>query len=185
MRLPGLIQVFAVWLVVAGAGTALGGEFQIKWNIPEGGMIPKIYTCEGDNAPPTLEISGVPGAAKSLALIVDDPDAPSGTFTHWLVWNITPEATEIAGAMDTGPGYVILSKGKWVPGGEDGTNDFGKRGYSGPCPPTGTHRYFFRLSALDTRLKLNAGAARKEVDAAMQGHVIATATVMGRYAKTQ
>jgi Raf kinase inhibitor-like YbhB/YbcL family protein len=111
----------------------------------------------------------VPGNAKSLAIIVDDPDAPGGLFTHWLVWNIDAKATEIA--ENSAPA-----------GAAQGTNDFGKRGYAGPCPPSGTHRYFFKVFALDTKLALNSGAKRAALDDAMRGHVIARGELMGRCA---
>jgi hypothetical protein len=112
----------------------------------------------------------VPAGTRSLALVVDDPDAPSGTFTHWIIWNIPP-------------GFTELSAGALPAGVRQGTNDFGTGGYSGPCPPSGTHRYYFRLSALDTALRLPAGAQRQQFDAAISGHVLASAELMGRYAK--
>ena len=135
-----------------------------------GASILSQFTCDGANRSPELEISGVPSRAKSLVLIVDDPDAPSGIFTHWLVWNISPTTRKIgAGAAPSGA--------------EEGTNDFGGTGYSGPCPPSGTHRYFFRLSALDAVVQVAAGASRSDLETAMRGHVIGSALLMGRYAK--
>ena len=107
--------------------------------------------------------------AKSLVLIADDPDAPSGLFTHWLVWNIPPQTNSIAEGS--------------APKGVHGTNDFGKSGYSGPCPPPGTHRYSFKIFALDRELDLRSGAKRSQVDAAMKGHVIAQGEFVGRYAR--
>lgn len=133
-----------------------------------GSDIPAKFTCNGANVSPELRISGVPGEAKSLVLIVDDPDAPHGLFTHWIVWNIDPKTTSIA--ENTAPANGI-----------QGTNDFGKRNYSGPCPPSGTHRYFFKIRALDIRLDLKAGARRSELDAAMRGHTVAQGELMGRY----
>lgn len=135
----------------------------------EGGNIPVKFTCDGPDTSPPLKIEGAPAEAKTLALIVDDPDAPSGLFTHWLIWNI---------AAKTGS----LAEGNNV-GGIEGKNDFGKTGYGGPCPPSGTHRYYFRIFALDQPLSLTPGARRKEVDAAMKGHVIGQAELMGRYAR--
>ncbi|MGA3171776.1 MAG: YbhB/YbcL family Raf kinase inhibitor-like protein [Chthoniobacteraceae bacterium] len=137
----------------------------------EGATIPSQFTCEGANKSPDIEISGVPAGAKSLVLIVDDPDAPSRIFTHWLVWNISPDTRKIA-------------SGAAPSGAVEGTNDFGSVGYSGPCPPSGTHRYFFRLSALDTTIQIATGASRRELEEAMRGHVIGSALLMGRYAKT-
>jgi Raf kinase inhibitor-like YbhB/YbcL family protein len=115
-----------------------------------------------------LQIAGVPSEAKSLVLIADDPDAPSGLFTHWLIWNIPPQTTSIS----EGSG----------PKGVHGANDFGKSDYKGPCPPTGTHRYSFKIFALDRELNLRGGAKRSQVDAGMKGHVIAQGELIGRYA---
>ena len=136
----------------------------------EGGNIPSKFTCDGADVNPALRFEGAPAEAKSLALIVDDPDAPSGLFTHWLAWNIDPKTTDVA--ENSAPAKAV-----------QGTNDFPKTGYGGPCPPSGTHRYFFKIFALDQMLDLKAGAKRAEVDAAMRGHVIAQGELMGRYSK--
>ena len=135
----------------------------------EGGNIPSKFTCDGANTSPALKIAGAPPEAKALLLIADDPDAPSGLFTHWLVWNLDPKS----GSIPEGA----------AAGGTQGKNDFGKTGYGGPCPPSGSHRYYFRVYALDQQLSLPSGARRKEVDAAMKGHVIAQGELMGRYAR--
>jgi hypothetical protein len=137
----------------------------------EGGNIPVKFTCDGSDTSPPLQITGVPPEAKSLVLIADDPDAPSGLFTHWLVWNIPPQTNSIA-------------EGR-VPKGVHGTNDFGKSGYGAPCPPTGAHRYYFRVFALDRELALPSGAKRSQLEGAMKGHVIAQGELMGRYARKQ
>ena len=118
-----------------------------------------------------MQITGVPSEAKSLVLIADDPDAPSGLFTHWLVWNIPPQTNSIAEGS--------------APKGVQGTNDFGKSGYRGPCPPPGTHRYSFKIFALDRELDLRGGAKRRQLDAAMKGHVIAQGELVGRYARSK
>jgi Raf kinase inhibitor-like YbhB/YbcL family protein len=131
-----------------------------------GSDIPAKFTCNGANVSPELKINGVPGEAKSLVLIVDDPDAHG--FTHWIVWNIDPKTTDIG--ENSAPG-----------GGIQGTNDFGKRNYGGPCPPSGIHRYVFKIFALDTTLDLKPGARRAELDAAMKGHVMAQGELMARY----
>ena len=136
---------------------------------PAGGDIPAKFTCNGANVSPELKINGVPGDAKSLVLIVDDPDAPRGLFTHWIVWNIDPKTADIA--ENSAPA-----------GGIQGTNDFGKRNYGGPCPPSGTHRYFFKIFALDTKLDLKPNARRAELDTAIHGHALAQGELMGRYA---
>ena len=133
-----------------------------------GGDIPAKFTCDGTNVSPALQIGGVPNEAKSLVLLVDDPDAPRGLFTHWIIWNIDPKTTRVA--ENSAPAAGI-----------QGTNDFGKRNYGGPCPPSGTHRYFFKIFALDTKLELKPNARRAELDAAMRGHVLAQGELMGRY----
>jgi Raf kinase inhibitor-like YbhB/YbcL family protein len=133
-----------------------------------GGDIPTKFACNGTNVSPELQISSVPNEAKSLVLIVDDPDAPRGLFTHWIVWNIDPKTTRVA--ENSAPTAGI-----------QGTNDFGKRNYGGPCPPSGMHHYFFKIFALDTKLELKPGARRAELDAAMRGHVLAQGELMARY----
>lgn len=137
-----------------------------------GEMIPKMFTADGANVNPELDITGVPDAAKSLVLIVDDPDAPAGTWNHWLLWNIDPETTRIAG--DSVPAGAVA-----------GRNDFGRSEYLGPSPPSGIHRYHFRLLALDTTLDLRAGSDRAALERAVRGHVLATAEFAGRYTRTR
>jgi hypothetical protein len=158
------------------AATLVGlaaGEGKIKITssgFQEGGTIPEKFSKNGQNVSPGLRVEGVPADAKSLALIVDDPDAPVGLFTHWLIWNLDPKTTEIA-------------EGSAPSGAVPGRNDFGDIGYGGPQPPSGTHRYYFKIFALNSPLVLKPGAKRKDVDAAMKGHVIAQGQVMGRYSK--
>jgi Raf kinase inhibitor-like YbhB/YbcL family protein len=135
----------------------------------DGADIPRRHTCDGETRSPRLTWRDPPTGARSFALIVDDPDAPSGTFTHWVLFNVPGGSTE-------------LPEGATV--GRSGRNDFGKNGYGGPCPPEGhgPHRYFFKLSALDVEaLKLADGASRAQLEAAMQGHVLGTAQLVGRY----
>jgi len=139
-----------------------------SFSFQAGGDIPAKFTCDGTNVSPALQIGGVPNEAKSLVLIVDDPDAPRGLFTHWIIWNIDPKTTRVA--ENSAPAAGV-----------QGTNDFGKRNYGGPCPPSGTHRYFFKIFALDTKLELKPNARRAELDAAMRGHVLAQGELMGRY----
>lgn len=135
-------------------------------------MIPEKYTCDGENIPPPLQIEGVPVETKSLVLIVDDPDAPVGTWVHWLVWNINPATKEIPENS--------------VPAGSvEGTTSFGNPGYGGPCPPSGTHRYFFKCYALDRTLDLSISATNEEVAKAMQGHIIDQGELMGVYSRQQ
>jgi Raf kinase inhibitor-like YbhB/YbcL family protein len=135
---------------------------------PNNGMIPSKFTCDGADASPPLAIANVPESAKALVLIVDDPDAPVGTWVHWVVWNI-------------GAGMKEIPENSVPPGAIQGKNDFGKEGYGGPCPPSGTHRYFFRLYALDAMLPLKPGASRARVEGAMKGRVLAQAELIGLY----
>lgn len=135
---------------------------------PHNGMIPPEYTCDGADGNPPLSIRNIPANAGSLALIVDDPDAPMGTWVHWVVWNIGVNTTEI-------PANSVPREA------HQGTNDFGKQGYGGPCPPSGTHRYFFKLYALDASPALNTGATKKRLEEAMKGHVLEKAELIGLY----
>lgn len=139
-----------------------------------GGAIPARYTCSGANLSPALAWTGVPAGARSLALIADDPDAPMGTWTHWLVWNLPAQDGELPEGV---PGSEVLSNGA-----RQGTTDFRRVGYGGPCPPPGRpHRYFFKLYALDAVLDLKPGATRGELEAAMTPHVLAEAEVMATF----
>ena len=132
--------------------------------------IPAKYTCDGQNVNPPLKIEGMPENAQSLVLIVDDPDAPSGRWIHWLVWNISPEITEI--------------RENEVPSGSlQGKNDFGNLNYGGPCPPSRTHRYYFKVFALDKKLDLPEGANVKELETAIENHILAKAELIGLYQK--
>ncbi len=132
--------------------------------------IPSLHTCDGKNESPALAFGEVPAQAKSLALIMHDPDAPVGDFVHWVAWNIAADATDVpAGAPPAGA--------------MEGINGAGKKGYFGPCPPSGTHRYYFELYALDTRLDLPASTTRDDLQSAMEGHQIARAELMGTYAR--
>ena len=133
-----------------------------------GKPIPARYAYKGQNISPELRIGNVPENAKSLVLIVDDPDSPSGLWTHWLVWNLSPTTT-------------IIPEGKLPMGAREGKNSFGHVRYDGPAPPSGTHRYFFHLSALDTTLSLPAGSSRDALVEAMQGHVVAYGLTIGVY----
>lgn len=134
----------------------------------EGGMIPSEYTCDGANVSPALNIEGAPAGAKSFALMVDDPDSPRGAFTHWLMWNISPTTT-------------VIEKGITPVGAVLGQNDFGRLGYGGPCPGTGTHQYVFKLYTLDSILNLPSGASLTQFKAALEGHVLKQAVLMGKY----
>ena len=141
----------------------------------EGETIPAEYTCRGRNVSPALSWSGIPADAKSIALIMDDPDAPAGTFDHWVVYNIPASAQGLPRAV---PKNETLSDGS-----RQGTASSGDVGYHSPCPPSGVHRYYFRIYALDTKLDLPAGATRKQVDDDMKGHILAKGELMGRYGR--
>ena len=146
----------------------------------EGGVIPRKYTCEGDDLAPPLEWDGVPENTRSLVLIVDDPDAPDPaaprmTWVHWVVYNLPADVSGL-------PEGAIVKK---LPvGSEQGLNDWNKPGYGGPCPPIGRHRYFHKLYALDTVLEGLDSPTKAEVESAMQGHIIAQAELIGTYKKS-
>ena len=153
-----------------------GGKMALTITSPafsEGEMIPRQYTCDGPDVSPELSWSGVPKGTKSLVLICDDPDAPMGTWVHWVLFNIPPGETGLPAQVPPEP---TLSNGA-----RHGTNDFRRLGYGGPCPPGGTHRYFFKLYALDTELDLESGATKAQVEEAMQGHIWAEGQLMGTY----
>ncbi|MFX1465633.1 MAG: YbhB/YbcL family Raf kinase inhibitor-like protein [Promethearchaeota archaeon] len=133
-------------------------------------LIPKKYTCQGDDVNPELVIQGIPEETKSLVLIMDDPDAPIGAWDHWVVWNLDPSILKIA--EDSIPKGGVVGKNSWR------RNDYG-----GPCPPSGTHRYYFKLYALDTQLALEEKSNKKTVEKAMKGHVIEQAVLIGKYKK--
>ena len=135
-----------------------------------GGKIPSEFTCDGQDLSPPLSIIDVPKEAKTIAIIMDDPDAPMGTFTHWLVWNIPSHKTQFAKG----------EKLDFV----QGRTSFGTTEYGGPCPPSGTHRYFFKIYALDTKLDLKQGSSVKDLEKAIRVHVLAESVLMGKYSRT-
>jgi hypothetical protein len=155
---------------------AKGGEGMITITstaFSEGGMIPKEFTCDGSNVSPALSWSGIPPGTKSLALVCDDPDAPMGTWVHWVLFNIPSSARELPEAI--APDKTLAN------GARHGINDFRKYGYGGPCPPGGTHRYYFKIYALDTELALAPGVSKDALLTAMQGHILAEGRLMGIY----
>jgi len=136
-------------------------------------MIPSKYTCDGQNISPPLAWSGAPKETNSFALICDDPDAPAGTWVHWVIFDIPADVNSL-------PEKVV--KQEVIAGlGKNGKNTSRHYGYDGPCPPSGTHRYYFKLYALDTMLNLNAGLSKEELLKAMKGHILVEAQLMGRY----
>ena len=143
---------------------------------PAGGTIPAQFTCSGQNISPSLSWNQPPALTASFVLIVDDPDAPAGTWVHWVVYNLPQSARHLPEHVPAGDAIAG--------GGQQGANDFPMNGYGGPCPPPGKpHRYFFRLYALDTILDLRAPVRRQDVDAAMKGHVLAQAELMGTFGR--
>ncbi|MBN2288239.1 MAG: YbhB/YbcL family Raf kinase inhibitor-like protein [Candidatus Glassbacteria bacterium] len=142
----------------------------------QGEMIPDRYTCKGQDISPALNWVGLPEGTHSLALVFDDPDAPMGIWVHWVIYNIPADSSGL-------PENVPASKPVLSGGAAQGTNSWGRIGYGGPCPPSGTHRYYFRLYALDNGLELKPGATKAQLLKAMESHVLAECELMGRYAK--
>jgi len=139
------------------------------------GMIPAQYTADGEDISPPVSWEGLPEDTQSIALICDDPDAPMGTWVHWLVWNIPPQMTGLAERFPTD---AQLDSGI-----RQGITDFGQSGYGGPAPPSGTHRYFFKVYALDTMLNLPAQADKRQLEKAMSGHILAKGELVGKYSR--
>lgn len=142
-----------------------------------GGSIPKKYTCDGPDLSPPLMWNTVPDRTQSLALICDDPDAPMGVWVHWVIFNLPADARELPESV---PPQKMLTNGA-----KQGLNDFRKIGYGGPCPPSGEHRYFFKLFALDAKLALEAGAKKADLLKAMEGHILSESKLMGKYRRRQ
>lgn len=142
---------------------------------PDGGTIPSLYTCDGRDVSPPLSWTGVPADGKSLALVCDDPDAPSRVWVHWVIFNLPPSSTGLPEG--------VPSRSDVDGGGLQGSNDFRRIGYGGPCPPSGTHRYVFTLYALGATLPLAAGATKAELVAAAKGLIRAEAVLTGKYAR--
>jgi Raf kinase inhibitor-like YbhB/YbcL family protein len=183
MNLGKIINYFASLIMLctmAGCknqDTALSKEGEIDMSIQitssafnEGDKIPRLYTCDDKNVSPPLAWTGVPTTTVSLAIIMDDPDAPAGTWVHWVLYNLPPDMTG-------------LDQGK-SGNGTEGKNDFNRMGYGGPCPPKGsTHRYFIKIYALDRMLDLKTGATKAQVEGLMRGHILAQGQLMGKYSR--
>lgn len=165
MKYLGLIFIV---LFLAGCNNKEGGNMKLTSpDFQNNEIIPSKFTCNGENISPELQINDIPKNAKSLALIMDDPDAPAGTWIHWVVWNI-PITNTIKEDSSLG---------------REGITSFRTKGYGGPCPPSGTHRYFFKLFALDTTLNLLDSTTAKDLENGMKGHIIAKAELIGKYSK--
>jgi Raf kinase inhibitor-like YbhB/YbcL family protein len=170
--LPALLSVLAF-----GQGKGGAMVFQVtSVAFSAGDMIPKKFTCDGPDVSPQLAWNDPPVGTESFALIVDDPDAPVGTWVHWVLYDLPAPARQLAEGV---------AKQEQLPSGaRQGRNDFGKIGYGGPCPPPGKgHRYFFKLYALDAKLNLKAGATKADVERALKGHILGQAELMGRYGR--
>ena len=154
---------------------AAGATISLSSAALRDGKVPRECTCDGEDRSPPLTWTAPPAGTKSIALTVTDPDAPSGTFSHWILFNLPPNATGLPEAYPKQP---------YASGTTQGRNDFGRVGYNGPCPPPGKpHRYIFTLYALDTELNVPAGATRAQIESAMQGHVLARGELMGLYGR--
>ncbi|HEY2105038.1 MAG TPA: YbhB/YbcL family Raf kinase inhibitor-like protein [Candidatus Binataceae bacterium] len=171
-----LLPLLGATVILVAANAWPQSKMEIRTDaFAPGASIPGKYTCSGENISPPLAISGVPQSAKALALIVDDPDAPSGTFTHWVVYNLPPRTNHLEAGVKPGP--------TMPGGGTQGRNDFGGAGYGGPCPPPGsTHHYRFRLFALNGEITPQS-ASGPEVEQAMRGHILASAEMVGTFGR--
>jgi Raf kinase inhibitor-like YbhB/YbcL family protein len=175
------IMIISILAVCALRGTALaaskGGKSMeiMSPAFAMGGMIPPKYTCKGENVSPPLAWKGLPEGTESIAIITDDPDAPMGIWVHWVFYDIPAHVQAL--------GESIPQEKKPPVGGIQGENDFRTIGYGGPCPPSGTHRYYFKVYALDTALGLPPGATKKDVVKAMNGHVLGESVLMGKFSK--
>ncbi|MGA7858031.1 MAG: YbhB/YbcL family Raf kinase inhibitor-like protein [Terracidiphilus sp.] len=162
----------------AGSVVAAGGQTRLQLTSTSfrEGRIPRVYTCDGNDTSPELAWSAPPAATKSFALIAIDPDAPMGTFVHWVLYNLPPSARELPEGMP--------KQGQFADGTKQGQNDFPRTGYGGPCPPrSSTHRYIFVLYALDTMLDLPAGATRAQIEESIKGHIVAHGELAARYSR--
>lgn len=173
--LAGVILLLCFGLAEGALSAQKGGRMMkiTSSAFKEGQMIPSRYTCDGQDISPPLEWDQVPDGTKSFALICDDPDAPRGTWVHWVVYDIPPGVKNLPENVrpDREPGSGI----------RQGKNDWPKIGYGGPCPPSGIHRYYFKLYALDTMLNLKPGATKEQLLQAMKGHILGEAQLMGKY----
>ena len=175
-----LIVVLAVCLIYGGTqcGSETKGAKPARFDVSssafqEGAVIPKLYTCDGKNISPPLTWGSVPDRTQSIALICDDPDAPRGTFVHWVLFNLPPETR---GLPENVPVGKTLANGA-----KHGAGSSKKNGYLGPCPPSGVHRYYFKVYALDSKLNIESGITKEQLLKAMGGHVLAEGQLMGTY----
>ncbi len=173
LSLVTVVGFFILALPVEGGDMALTLTSSV---FDEGQMIPKKYTCQGPDVSPEISWTGAPDGTGSFAIIMDDPDAPVGTWVHWVIFNIPSSATSLQEGVPTDK--------ELKSGARQGKNDFRKIGYGGPCPPPGgPHRYFFKLYALDSKVDLGAGASKADLEKAMEGHILGQATLMGKFSR--
>jgi Raf kinase inhibitor-like YbhB/YbcL family protein len=186
LKLLGLAALSGGWLlcflatpgdVIFGQATGGAAPFQIASGaFSHGEIIPKKFTCDGPDVSPPLDWKNAPPATQSLALIMDDPDAPVGTWVHWVIYSLPANIKELPEGVE--------KQEQLANGALQGQNDFRRMGYGGPCPPPGKpHRYFFKLYALDAKLVLRAGASKADVESAMKGHILGQVELMGRYGR--
>jgi Raf kinase inhibitor-like YbhB/YbcL family protein len=173
-----IISLLAAFMLqdTAAAASKGGTSMELKSTaFTMGGMIPPKYSCGGENVSPPLAWKGVPEGTRSIAIITDDPDAPMGTWVHWVYYNIPANVQALGEKVPQGKNPSA--------GGTQGMNDSRHIGYDGPCPPSGTHRYYFKVYALDASLSLPPGATKKEVLKAMDGHVLGESVLMGKFSR--
>ncbi len=174
-RRMGWALAFVALTIALGGGTVMGFELESSAFAPSG-TIPEKYTCDGADLSPAMEWTGVPEGTRTLALVCDDPDAPVGTWVHWVLYNLPGDVTSLPEGVS--PTETIAR------GASQGTNDFGRVGYGGPCPPPGKpHRYFFRLYALDQKIDPPLRAKKADLLKAMEGHVLDQTELMGKYGR--
>ena len=168
---------FFSFLFLAAAASAHAADFQLTSSaFKEGGAIPREYTCQGKAVSPALQWRGAPAGTQSFSLIVTDPDAPKGTWTHWVLYSLPAPVSNLPSAI---PAISVLANGE-----RNGKNSSGQLGYYAPCPPTGNHHYYFTIYALDFSPALDAGASKEDLEKAMEGHILAQAQLLGRYQKS-
>lgn len=169
-----LAVVFSLFL---GTTADAAGKLEVTSSaFEEGSSIPSDFTCDGEELSPPIQWVSAPVGTKGFAVVVSDPDAPSGNWVHWMIYDLSPELDQLPSGI---PAEAVIPGG-----GFQGKNDFGKMGYGGPCPPQGAHRYFFKVYALDKILHLEPGVSKEQLEQAMRGHILAEGSLMGRYERS-
>jgi len=173
------VGLAAVFLLAAAAGTRGGGRLTVATSaFADGGAIPRKHTCDGEDLSPPISWSGAPGSVREFAVVCEDPDAPGGTFVHWVIWGLPATVSSLPEGISAGDTVAGLGSAR------QGTNGFRVHGYRGPCPPPGTpHRYRFHVYALAERVDLPAGSTVERLRAAMNGHVVAEGETIGTFGR--